>query len=54
VVGFEKIISLLGIEITQLALIIWVWEITRIALTIALVGFFTFSLTILISISAGA
>ncbi len=54
VVWFGQVISLLGSAMTQFALTIWAWQITGSATALALVGFFSFGPTVLISPIAGA
>jgi MFS family permease len=54
VVWFGQVISLLGSAMTQFALTIWAWKITGSATALALVGFFSFGPTVLISPIAGA
>lgn len=49
-----QLISLLGSGMTWFALTIWAWEITGQATTLALVGFFAFGPTVLLSPVAGA
>jgi DHA3 family macrolide efflux protein-like MFS transporter len=54
VVWFGQVISLLGTGMTAFALTIWAWEITGQATALALVGFFSFGPTVLLSPVAGA
>ena len=54
IVWFGQLVSLLGSGMTQFALTIWAWQITGEATALALVGFFTFAPSILISPLAGA
>ena len=54
IVWFGQLASLLGSSMTQFALTIWAWQITGEATALALVGFFTFAPSILISPLAGA
>lgn len=52
-VWFGQLISLLGTSMTGFALTIWAWEITGKATALALVGFFSFGPTVLLSPIAG-
>ncbi len=54
IVWFGQVISLLGSGMTAFALTIWAWEITGQATALALVGFFSFGPTVLLSPVAGA
>ena len=54
IVWFGQLVSLLGSGMTQFALTIWAWQFTGEATALALVGFFTFAPSILISPLAGA
>src|SRR3990172_8175444 len=54
IVWFGQVISLLGSAMTQFALTIWAWQITGSATALALVGFFNFGPTVLLSPIAGA
>jgi len=54
IIWIGQVISLLGSAMTTFALTIWAWEITGEATALALVGFFSFAPTILISPFAGA
>ena len=54
VVWIGQLISLLGTGMTRFALTIWAWQVTGEATALALVGFFTFAPTILMSPVAGA
>ena len=54
IIWIGQVISLLGTAMTGFALTIWAWEITGEATALALVGFFTFAPTILVSPFAGA
>jgi MFS family permease len=49
-----QLVSLLGTGMTRFALTIWAWQVTGEATALALVGFFSFAPTILISPVAGA
>ncbi len=54
VIWFGQLVSLVGTAMTQFALTIWVWQQTGQATTLALMGFFAFAPTILLSPLAGA
>jgi DHA3 family macrolide efflux protein-like MFS transporter len=54
IVWVGQVVSLLGSGMTWFALTIWAWEITGQATALALVGFFTFGPTVLLSPVAGA
>jgi DHA3 family macrolide efflux protein-like MFS transporter len=54
IVWVGQVISFLGTGMTQFALMIWAWEITGQATALALVGFFSFGPTVLLSPVAGA
>jgi len=54
VVWIGQVVSLLGTGMTQFALTIWAWEITGQATALALVGFFSFGPTVILSPVAGA
>jgi len=54
VVWFGQFISLVGSGMSRFALTIWAWEITGQATALALVGFFSFAPTVLLSPIAGA
>ena len=54
VVWLGQVVSLLGSGMTWFALTIWAWEITGQATALALVAFFTFGPTVLLSPVAGA
>jgi MFS family permease len=54
IVWVGQVISFLGTGMTQFALMIWAWEITGQATALALVGFFAFGPTVLLSPVAGA
>jgi DHA3 family macrolide efflux protein-like MFS transporter len=54
VVWIGQVISLLGSGMTAFALTIWAWEITGQATALALVGFFSFGPTVVLSPVAGA
>ena len=54
IVWFGQIISLLGTGMTRFAITIWAWQVTGEATTLALVGFFSFGPTVLLSPIAGA
>jgi DHA3 family macrolide efflux protein-like MFS transporter len=49
-----QVVSLQGTAMTGFALTIWAWQITQQATTLALVGFFTFAPTLLVTPFAGA
>jgi MFS family permease len=53
-VWFGQIVSLLGTSMSGFALSIWAWQETELATTLALVGFFRFGPTVLLSPLAGA
>jgi MFS family permease len=53
IIWFGQLISVLGTGMTRFALLIWVYQQTGKATTVALLGFFTFVPYILISPSAG-
>ncbi len=53
-VWLGQVVSLLGTGMSGFALTIWAWEITGQATALALVGFFTFGPTVLLSPVAGA
>ncbi len=54
VVWIGQLVSLLGTGMTRFALTIWAWQVTGEATALALVGFFTFAPTVLMSPFAGA
>lgn len=54
IVWFGQFISLIGSGMSQFALTIWAWQITGQATALALVGFFSFAPTVLLSPIAGA
>jgi DHA3 family macrolide efflux protein-like MFS transporter len=54
VVWFGQVMSLLGTGMTRFALTIWAWQVTGQATTLALVGFFSYFPTIIMSPLAGA
>lgn len=54
IVWIGQLISLLGTGMTRFALTIWAWQVTGEATALALVGFFTFAPTVLMSPVAGA
>jgi MFS family permease len=54
IVWVGQVISFLGSGMTGFALMIWAWEITGQATALALVGFFSFGPTVLLSPVAGA
>jgi DHA3 family macrolide efflux protein-like MFS transporter len=54
VVWVGQLVSLLGTGMTRFALTIWAWQVTGEATALALVGFFSFAPTILLSPVAGA
>jgi DHA3 family macrolide efflux protein-like MFS transporter len=54
IVWIGQVVSLLGTGMTRFALTIWAWEITGQATALALVGFFSFGPTVLLSPVAGA
>ena len=54
IVWAGQVVSLLGSGMTWFALTIWAWKITGQATALALVGFFSFGPTILLSPIAGA
>ncbi len=54
VVWVGQFVSLLGTGMTRFALTIWAWQVTGEATALALVGFFTFAPTVLLSPVAGA
>jgi len=54
IVWIGQVISLLGTAMTGFALTIWAWQITGQATALALVGFFTFAPTLLVTPFAGA
>ncbi len=54
IVWFGQLISLLGGGMTSFAITIWAWQETGQATALALVGFFTFAPTVLLSPIAGA
>jgi DHA3 family macrolide efflux protein-like MFS transporter len=54
IVWIGQVISLLGSGMTAFALTIWAWEITGQATALALVGFFSFGPTVVLSPVAGA
>ncbi len=54
VVWVGQLVSLLGTGMTRFALTIWAWQVTGEATALALVGFFTFAPTVLLSPVAGA
>lgn len=53
-IWFGQLVSLLGTGMSRFALTIWAWEITGNATALALVGFFSFAPSILLSPVAGA
>lgn len=53
-VWFGQLISLLGTGMTRFAITIWAWQVTGEATVLALVGFFAFGPTVLLSPVAGA
>ncbi len=53
-VWFGQFVSLIGSGMSQFALTIWAWQITGRATALALVGFFSFAPTVLLSPIAGA
>ena len=53
VIWFGQLVSLLGTAMTRFALLIWAYEQTGKATTLALLGFFSFGLDILLSPIAG-
>ncbi|MBI3360855.1 MAG: MFS transporter, partial [Chloroflexi bacterium] len=54
IVWFGQVISLFGTAMTQFAMTIWAWKLTGSATALALVGFFNFGPTVLLSPIAGA
>jgi len=54
IVWFGQFVSLIGSGMSQFALSIWAWQITGKATALALVGFFSFAPTVLLSPIAGA
>lgn len=54
IVWFGQLVSLLGSSMTGFALTFWAWQITGKATALALVGFFSFAPSILVSPLAGA
>lgn len=54
IVWVGQVISLLGTAMTGFALTIWAWQVTQQATALALVGFFTFAPTLLVTPFAGA
>lgn len=54
VIWIGQVFSLLGTSMTRFALTIWAWSITGEATTLALVGFFSYAPTVLLSPFAGA
>ena len=54
IVWLGQVVSLLGTAMTGFALTIWAWQVTEQATALALVGFFTFGPTVLLSPVAGA
>jgi MFS transporter, DHA3 family, macrolide efflux protein len=54
IVWFGQLVSLLGSSMTGFALTFWAWKITGQATALALVGFFSFAPSILVSPLAGA
>ncbi len=54
IIWVGQLVSLVGSGITRFALVIWAWEKTGLATTLALVGFASFAPTILMSPIAGA
>lgn len=54
VVWAGQVVSMLGSGMTQFAITIWAWQLTGQATTLALVGFFTFGPSVLLSPVAGA
>jgi MFS family permease len=53
IVWLGQLVSLLGTGMTQFAITIWAWELTGEATALALVGFFTFAPSVLLSPFAG-
>ena len=53
IIWFGQLVSLLGTAMTRFALLIWAYEQTGQATTLALLGFFSFGLDILLSPIAG-
>lgn len=54
IVWFGQVVSFLGTGMTRFALTIWAWQITGQATALALVAFFSFGPTVLVSPVAGA
>jgi len=54
IVWFGQFVSLIGSGMSQFALSIWAWQITGEATALAMVGFFSFAPTVLLSPIAGA
>jgi DHA3 family macrolide efflux protein-like MFS transporter len=54
VVWVGQLVSLLGTGMTRFALTIWAWQVTGEATALALVGFFSFAPTVIMSPFAGA
>lgn len=54
VIWVGQMLSLLGTNMTGFALTIWTWQVTQQATAMALVGFFAFAPTVLVSPIAGA
>lgn len=54
IIWIGQVISLLGTAMTGFALTIWAWQITQQATVLALVGFFTFAPSLLVTPFAGA
>jgi MFS transporter, DHA3 family, macrolide efflux protein len=54
VVWAGQVVSMLGSGMTQFAITIWAWQLTGQATTLALVGFFTFGPSVVLSPVAGA
>ena len=54
IVWFGQVVSLLGSSMTAFALTFWAWQITGQATALALVGFFSFAPSIIVSPLAGA
>lgn len=54
IVWIGQMLSLLGTNMTGFALTVWTWQITQQATAMALVGFFAFAPTVLVSPIAGA
>jgi len=54
IIWIGQMLSLLGTNMTSFALTVWTWQITQQATSMALVGFFAFAPTVLVSPIAGA